>query len=135
MILWYGVKYKTTILYNMPLNASSLKSNETQKIAFRKEINSIIGYIDSELKTAHEQGKHKVTLNLPTIFSIPYLTNAESQRIIFSKVIISLKDRGFNVEFEINQDVAIFYITWLSNDDLKEIELQNALLAKHTKKK
>ena len=118
----------------MSIKASTLKSNESQKKAFAKEINAILGRIDDELKVGHEQGKHRILASLPITFSIPYMSNTDAQRIIYYKVLSSLIEREFNVEIELRKNSTVFDITWLSEDEFKETELQNAVLAKHTKK-
>lgn len=118
----------------MSIKADSLKSNESQKKAIQKELNAILGHIDDQLKVAHDQGKHAVSESLPITFSIPYMRNKDAQRIIYYKVLTSLLERGFNAEFEAKKDVTVFYITWLSKEELDEIEVQNCVLAKHTKK-
>jgi hypothetical protein len=116
------------------LKATTLKSNESQKKAFSKEIKGILGQIDDELKLAHDQGKHRIYTTLPITFSIPYMSNSDAQRIIYYKVLSSLLGRGFNVSIDLKKDSTVFEITWLSNDEFTEIELQNTLLAKHSKK-
>lgn len=117
----------------MSLKASALKSNDSQRKALTKEITSILGRIDDELKVAHEQGRHEVSAALPIIFSIPYMANKDAQRIIYYKVLTNLKDREFNVSIELKQNSTVFHITWLSSEEKNELDLQNTILAKHTK--
>jgi hypothetical protein len=119
----------------MSLKASALKSNEAQKKAIAKEAKSILGHIDDELKIAHDQGKHNVSITLPITFSIPYMSNKDAQRNIYHHVLISLLEREFNVKIALNETYTIFHITWLSDSEQKDIELQNALLAKYCSKK
>jgi hypothetical protein len=118
----------------MSLKASALKSNESQKKHIIKEVNSILGMIDDELKIAHECDRRSVTVSVPITFSIPYMENHESQRIIYYKILTSLLDRGFHVEIDLKSNASIFEVTWLSKEELKEIDLQIMVLAKHRKK-
>lgn len=118
----------------MSLKANALKSNDAQKKAVAKEVTSILAHIDDELKTVHEQGRHGVSLTVPIVFSIPYMSNADAQRYIYYKILTSLIDRDFHVKIELLDDKSIFHITWLSDDETKEIELQNAVIAKHSRK-
>jgi hypothetical protein len=118
----------------MSLKAENLKSNESQKKSLTKEVTGILGRIDDELKVGHEQGKHCITSALPITFSIPYMSNADAQRIIYYRVLVSLLDRGFHVKANLKESSTVFVITWLSNDELQEVELQTALLAKHSNK-
>lgn len=119
----------------MSLKASTLKSNEAQKKAIMKEVTSILGHIDDELKSVHEQGRHGVSLTVPITFSIPYMSNADAQRSVYYKILTSLLDREFHVKIELADDQSIFHITWLSEEEAKGIELQNALIAKHSTRK
>lgn len=118
----------------MSLKASALKSNEAQRKALANETNSILGHIDDELKKAHDCGKHTTSITLPITFAVPYMKNRDAQRIIYYKVLTSLLERDWNVEIELHKNSTVFHVTWLTTDELQEIELQNALLAKHTKK-
>ena len=118
----------------MSLKAENLKSNESQKKSLAKEVTGILGRIDDELKVGHEQGKHRINSALPITFSIPYMSNADAQRIIYYRVLTSLLERGFHVKTCLKESSTVFIITWLSNDELQEVELQTALLAKHSNK-
>lgn len=118
----------------MSLKAENLKSNESQKKSLAKEVTGILGRIDDELKVGHEQGKHQIIAALPITFSIPYMSNADAQRIIYYRVLTSLLDREFHVKVSLKDTSTLFIITWLSNDELQDIELQTALLAKHSNK-
>ena len=114
----------------MSVKASKLKNNESQKSAINKEANDILGHIDDALKIAHEQGKHKISIPIPIQFSIPYMSNADSQRSIYYKVITSLISRDFNTQIELLDNASILHIKWLSEDEETEIEEQNNLIAK-----
>jgi hypothetical protein len=118
----------------MSLKASVLKSNENQKKAIAKDTQAILAQIDDELKAAHEQGRHTASVSVPTIFSIPYMSNADTQRIVYYKILISLIDRGYTVDITLGKDSSVFNVTWLNEDEMKEIAEQNTLLAKYTKK-
>lgn len=118
----------------MSLKAQTLKSNESQRKSIAKDVSDILAQMDDELKVAHDCGKHSVSISVPITFSIPYMNNADAQRTIYYKILSSLLERGFNVEIDLKKNVTLFQITWLSNDEVIDLELQNALLAKHTKK-
>jgi hypothetical protein len=116
----------------MSLKASSLKSNESQLRAINKEVKNILAHIDDELKVCHDSGRHNLAITVPMIFGIPYMNNADAQRIIYYKMLTSLLDREFIPKIELGDDNAIFHIAWKTDEELKDIDLQNALLAKHT---
>lgn len=117
------------------IRADSLKSNEAQKRAIHKEATTILSHIDDELKTAHDQGKHGISLTVPITFSIPYMSNKDAQRAIYYKILTSLLDRQFEVKIELADSSSIFHITWISKEEAHDIELQNTLLAKYMFKK
>ncbi len=116
----------------MSLKANNLKSNESQKKAVIKEVNAILAHIDDELKSAHEQGKHSIRTSVPITFSIPYMSNTDAQRSIYYKILISLLDRGFEVKITLGEKKSIFKVTWLSDEETKDIDLQNATIAKYS---
>lgn len=118
----------------MSLKASALKSNDSQKKAIAREVVNILARIDDELKVAHEQGKHSISTFLPITFSVPYMANKDAQRIVYFKILDSLILREYNVEIELKKDATVYHITWLTRDEKEEIDVQNLLLAKHTKK-
>lgn len=118
----------------MSLTASVLKNNDLQKKAVMKEVNTIISRADSDIKIAHEQGKHNVLITVPVLFQIPYMSVRDAQRIIYYKILQSLLSREFDVKISIRSDVCLFDVTWISSEEQHEIDLQNALLAQYTKK-
>jgi len=116
----------------MSLQANVLKTNPNKIKAVMKEANAILGRIDDEIKTAYERDESKVNVSVPITFSIPYMSNRNAQRNVYAKVLESLLDRGYIVHIYMVPDQTIFMIKWLSEDEEKEIEVRNALLAKHT---
>lgn len=116
----------------MSLKASVLKSNDSQRKALAKEIRSILGSIDDELKAAHERGEHSISTTVPITFSIPYMSNKDAQREIYYGILQSLKEREFNVTVHLGNDKTIFNIKWLSTEEEAEMELKHAELAKHS---
>lgn len=116
----------------MSLNANVLKSNESQRKAIASEVNNILGRMDDDIKKAHEENKRSVSLTVPIVFSVPYMSNTDAQRVIYYKILISLIDRNFGVKISMGGQKTIFHVKWITEEELKEIEEQNALLAKYT---
>jgi hypothetical protein len=116
----------------MSLRADLLKTNPNKVKAIMKEVTSILGRIDDEIKTAYDQDKTSVLCSVPIVFAIPYTNNINAQRAVYYKILESLLERNYTVEILMNPDSTIFHIKWLSPDEEKEVELRNALLAKHT---
>jgi hypothetical protein len=115
----------------MSLRADTLKSNEAQKRAINVEVRQILEHIDDKLKIEREDGTHGISVTVPIMFSIPYMSNKNAQRIIYYKILKSLLDRGFEVKIKLEEKKSTFLITWVSAEELAEIEEQNALLAQH----
>jgi hypothetical protein len=118
----------------MSLKAGSLKSNNPQIAATTKESNQILASIDDSLKNAHEEGRHAIIYSCPINFSVPFMSNKDAQRMIYYKILTSLKERGFNVEIEIHKTETLFRVSWLSKEEIDEIEMQDDVLKKHIKK-
>ena len=118
----------------MSLKAEALKKNEAQKKAISREITQILRSMDDELKIAHESGKYKAQIKVPINFGIPFMTNTNAQRLIYSEILKSLIRRGFHPSIEIGKSFTVFWISWLSDEEKSEIKMQNELLAKYAKK-
>ncbi len=118
----------------MSVKASALKKNPAQMNLIKKEVSIILNHLDTELKIARDAGKHNVVVTLPITFDIPNMSNADSQRIIYAKILGSLIDREFVPEIDLRPNTSILSITWLSSEELKEMDVQTALIAKYSKK-
>lgn len=114
----------------MSLRADVLKTNPNKLKVVMKEVNAILGRIDDEIKSAYDRDECKVSVSVPITFAIPYMSNKNAQRAVYYKLLESLMDRGFIVKIYLSNDQTVFFITWLSDDEQKDIEQQNALLAK-----
>lgn len=116
----------------MSLKAEVLKTNPNKLKVVMKEVSAILGRIDEEIKAAYDRDECKVNVSVPITFAIPYMSNKNAQRSVYYKLLESLTDRGFIVKIFLSTDQTVFFITWLSEDEQKDIEQQNALLAKYT---
>jgi predicted GNAT superfamily acetyltransferase len=116
----------------MSLRADSLKTNPNKIKAIMKEVKAILEHVDEELKAAYDRDDCKANVTVPITFAIPYMSNRNAQRVIYYKILESLLDRGYDVKIYMTTDQTIFIIKWLSEDEEKDIEQQNTLLAKHT---
>ena len=114
------------------LKANKLKSNEAQKKMIQKEIDDILIHIDDELKMAHEKSEVELITTLPITFSIPFISNSETQRRIYSSVLSSLLQRDFHPKIKLNKDSTMLYIKWLNDQEENDAKIQSQLLAKYT---
>lgn len=116
----------------MSLNAESLTHSKLQNNHIKKEVRSILGYIDDELLKVNISGKFEITLSLPINFSIPYMNNADAQRKIYYNVLVSLIDRNFIPKLELHQNATLIHIRWKTDREIAEMQMQNALIAKYS---
>ncbi len=116
----------------MSLKADVLKTNPNKIKAVMKEVTAILGRIDDEIKTAYDHDDCQVSVSVPITFAIPYMSNKNAQRAIYYKILESLLDRGYYVKIYLSSDQTVFYIKWLSEDEEKDVEQQNTLLAKYS---
>ena len=118
----------------MSLKAEVLRTNTNKLKSVMKEVSCILGHIDDEIKTAYDKDCNNIAVTLPITFSIPYMSNKNAQRMVYYKVLESLLSRGYIVDIHMASDKTVYYIKWLSEEEEKEADLQNAILAKHTLK-
>jgi hypothetical protein len=116
----------------MSLRADLLKTNENKMKSVMKEVNSILGHIDESIKNAHDQDKNNAIVSVPITFAIPYMSNKNAQRIVYYKILESLISRNYDVKISLEPDKTCFVIKWISDEEEKDIRIQNLLLAKHT---
>jgi hypothetical protein len=114
----------------MSIKADVLKLNPNKLKAIMTEVNHILARIDDEIKSAYDRDECKVDASVPITFKIPHMSNKNAQRAVYHKILESLIERGFIVKMSLSINKTVFHIAWLSEDEEKEIELQNALLAK-----
>jgi hypothetical protein len=117
------------------VNANTLRSNESQKSSLAKEVATIIESMNDEILNAHKEGRHKVTVKVPTQFGIPYMEKTDAQRDIYYKILTGLLAANFFVAIDMRKDRTLYEIRWITDKEIAEIDAQNTLLAKHRKKK
>ena len=116
----------------MSLRADLLKTNAAKLKSIMKEVNNVLGLIDENIKNAYDQDLSKVVVSVPLLFSIPNMSNKNAQRVVYYKILESLINRNYDVKICLEKDRTSFIIKWISDEEEKEKQLQNLLLAKHT---
>ena len=116
------------------VTANSLRNNNLQKRNLKEVITDIIRRISQELIIAHREGSHHIITTMPITFSIPNMSNTDSQRYIYASVIEELISKDYRIWISPGKDVCKIKITWMSPEDETEIKYQMQLIAKHTKK-
>lgn len=115
------------------LKAEYLKCNKSQQLHIKKETVTLLGYIDDEIRKAHDAGKTEIAIKLPINFSIPYMRNVDAQRKIYYNIITSLLNRNFQPKLYMKSDTTLLLVKWVTDEELEEVEIQNTLLAKFSK--
>jgi hypothetical protein len=116
------------------ITANSLRNNNLQKRNLKEVITDIIKRISQELIIAHREGSHHIITTMPITFSIPNMSNKDSQRYIYASVIDELIAKDYRIWISPGKDTCQIKITWMSPDDESEIKYQTQIIAKHTHK-
>jgi hypothetical protein len=116
------------------INATSLRNNNLQKRNLKEVITDIIKRISQELLTAHREGSHHIITTMPITFSIPNMSNTDSQRYIYASVIDELISKDYRIWIAPSKNICQIKITWMSSEDESEVKYQMQLIAKHTHK-
>ena len=116
------------------ITANSLRNNNLQKRNLKEVITDIIKRISQELIISHREGSHHIITTMPITFSIPNMSNKDSQRYIYASVIDELIAKDYRIWISPGKDTCQIKITWMSPDDESEIKYQTQIIAKHTHK-
>lgn len=89
--------------------------------------------IDDRL-VRHEKtwGLNILQYDLPVAFSFPGLSKSNAQRLIYSGVIRSLAERGFEVKIILEQEPekSTLAVMWVADIDAAELDAMNAVIKK-----
>ena len=115
-------------------SANNLRNNNLQRRSLTEAAVDIIRRINQELILAHREGRHDIITTMPIVFSIPNMSNTDSQRYIYASVIDELINKGYRIWISPDKDTCKIKVTWMSDTDEAEIKYQIQLIAKHTVK-
>ena len=111
--------------------ANNLRNNSLQKRSLKEAVTEIIKRISQELIAAHREGSHDIITAIPITFSIPNMSNKDSQRVIWAKIIEELISKQYRVWISPSKDTCRLKITWMSADDINDVKYQMQIIAKH----
>jgi hypothetical protein len=85
---------------------------------------------DKLLKAGRSWGRNVVSHDLPTMLNLPGLEKKDGQRIVYSSILRSLDDRGFETRILLEQkpERTTIYIAWMTDLDSEEVEAMSALI-------
>lgn len=111
--------------------ANNLRNNNLQKRNLKEVITEIIKRISQELIEAHRSGAHDIITQIPITFSIPNMSNKDSQRVVWANIIDELIAKSYRVWIAPSKNVCRLKITWMSPADESEEKYQMNLIATH----
>ena len=117
-----------------PLKACQLKENSAQTRIIIREVKAILACIYDKIRDAHEADiMNPVRVRVPINFTVVGMKNAEAQRRIYYLILQDLLANEFNAKILMGKDGTIFEISWMSEDEKKQVDYEIEVLAQHTK--
>lgn len=97
------------------------------------EINAVVSeqlrIIDDKLRMAERVwGKNVLTYELPLSMLSSSLEKNDAQRLVYTMIITSLEERGFETKILLEDDRSLLFIAWVTDLGSKEIAAMNSLL-------
>lgn len=90
-----------------------------------------LSMIDARLQQSPKYGRNVVEIPLETTFIGINLAAADAQRLIYTHIIVSLKERGFEVRISIKPDTTMLYVGFNINMSPENIASMNSILRAH----
>jgi hypothetical protein len=106
------------------LSKSGAKGKELDTLV-REQLHMIDDHLQRSERT---WGANVVVYDLPTTFVFPGLDKKDAQRIVYTAVIKSLQERGFEVRLLLNPERTALYIKWVTDLNSAEIGAMNRLI-------
>jgi hypothetical protein len=115
------------------IHANNLRNNNLQRRQLKEVITDVVRRISQELVEAHKEGRHDVITSIPITYSIPNMSNKDSQRFVWATVIEELLAKNYRVWIHPTKDKCRIKMTWMSPEDEVDIKQQLNIIAKCTK--
>ena len=97
----------------MSLRADQLRDGGGTQGAVKKIIREQLHMIDAKLQQMERSwGRNTILIELDQFFSIDGLSKADQQRIVYSSVIKSLKERGYEVRLNVTETKTTLCVAW-----------------------
>jgi hypothetical protein len=116
------------------IEANTLRVNSNQKRSINEFINEIVIGINKELKNARFNNVNYIITELPIVIGITNMANSDAQRVVYSKVIELLKNKGFNVKINHTPNVCRLKISWLTSEEEREVQRQLRIIQESTER-
>jgi hypothetical protein len=117
----------------MSVTAKSLARRGERTESMTTAARDQLAMIDEKLQGARSAlGRNLVQYRLPGNLLIPGVDKMNMQRVLYSSVITSLEERGFEVRIAtITDDGADIEVAWISELDPEDVQAMDALIQSH----
>ena len=95
-------------------------------------IKEILETIDEDIRKAYKNEQRSVSVPVPTLFNFPDVTNAEAQREIYYRILVSLLDRHFDAKIKLGTSATVIHIKWRTDEEQNDIDIKNNLIAQYS---
>jgi hypothetical protein len=113
----------------MSITADKLSATGSRGRELDAVVRDVLVRIDDALVRADRVwGRNVVTHELESNYNIPGLGKKAAQRVIYSTVVRSLRERGFTVRLVLEPDRSRLLIEWVTDLSDKEIDAMNRLI-------
>ncbi len=102
-------------------NAEELRRNTQDRAELTAQTRVIISDINARLLDAKKNGDMYLSYDLPSVFNVQYMKNAQAQTHVYAAVIRALNQKGFNSRIHIKNKDYTLYITWMTAQEVEEI--------------
>lgn len=112
----------------------SLKVGQLQQstgIGARMEsiLRETLNLVDTRIREADRYfGRNVVSIEIDTSFAIPGLAKKDQQRYVYSRIISSLKERGFEVRITLEDGKTVLYVAFTIDFSEEELKAMNQLI-------
>jgi len=116
----------------MSLRADSLRSLGFSSKALEAVVKEQLRIIDNQLQASDKRlGWNIMKYQLPDSFPVPGIEDpAEQQRFIYSRIVVSLTERGFTAKLWLTDPVSYVLIGYLISYSEDQVSAMNAVLSR-----
>ena len=113
----------------MSLKVSQLQQSSGIGARMEAVIRETLNMIDTRVREADRAfGRNVVDIELETAFAIPGLAKQDQQRYVYSKVISSLGERGFEARITLGETKTMLLVAYTIDFSKKELDAMNKVI-------
>ena len=113
----------------MSVTVARLRQNRVQSAGVNVVVRDNLQIIDQNiLKHNNFWGRNQIDYELPITFRIAGIDDTIAQRMVYSSIIQSLKDRGFEVGLRVTSTICTLYVMWDAEIDPKKLEVMDVII-------